>query len=199
MQLQAKPPILTPTEYLEREETALERHEYRNGEVIKMVGSTADHDRIAGAFYRQFPTEIDAQNYEIFIGDMKLWIPATNLYTYPDIVVITGDPVYHQNRQDAIENPSLIVEVLSKSTGQYDQTDKFDAYRSIDTLKEYVMIDQYSYWVKQFVKNDQGQWVLTERVGAEAMLRLESISFAIPFADLYKRVQFAPNEANDRN
>ncbi|MGB0562807.1 MAG: Uma2 family endonuclease [Spirulinaceae cyanobacterium] len=197
MQLQAKPLTLTPTEYLEQEETARERHEYRDGEIIEMTGGTTNHNRLVIALCTYLNLALMEQTAEVFAGDVKLWIPDKNLYTYPDVMVITGDPIYHQNRQDTIENPSLIVEVLSKSTGQYDQTDKFDAYRSINTLKEYVMIDQYSYGVKQFSKNDQGQWVLTERVGAEAILQLESIPFEISFTDLYKRVQFAQKEAEN--
>ncbi|MEL6321403.1 MAG: Uma2 family endonuclease [Cyanobacteria bacterium J06626_14] len=87
------------------------------------------------------------------------------------------------------------MEVLSKSTRQYDQTDKFDAYRSLPSLQEYVMADQYSCWVKQYAKNDRGQWVLTELTGADAVLRLASVNFELQLADLYKRVNF--DEEND--
>ena len=190
MQIQAKPTLYTPAEYLALEEQADEQSEYRNGEIIPMAGGTANHNRIAGEFYKRFPTEISDQEYEVFIGDMKLWISDIPLYTYPDVLVIQGDPIYHQNRKDTVENPHLILEVLSKSTRQYDQTDKFDAYRTLPSLQEYVMVDQYSFWVKQFAKNDQNQWVLTELTGEEAILKLVSVNFEIRLADLYQRVKF---------
>ena len=190
MQIQAKPQLYTPAEYLALEEQADERNEYRSGEVIPMAGGTANHNRIAGEFYKRFPTEIASQEYEIFIGDVKLWIPDIPLYTYPDGLVIQGEPIYHQNRNDTVENPHLILEVPSKSTRQYDQTDKFDACRTLPSLQEYVMVDQYSFWVKQFAKNDQDQWVLTELTGEDAVLQLVSVDFEIRLADLYKRVRF---------
>ncbi|MEM9264320.1 MAG: Uma2 family endonuclease [Cyanobacteria bacterium P01_F01_bin.13] len=112
------------------------------------------------------------------------------LYTYPDVLVIQGEPVYHQNRKDTVENPHLILEVLSKSTRQYDQTDKFDAYRTLPSLQEYVMVDQYSFWVKQFAKKNQDQWVLTELTVEDAVLQIVSVNFEIRLADLYKRVKF---------
>ena len=157
-------------------------------------GGTANQNRIAGEFYKRFPTEIAGQAYEIFMSDMRLWIPAMRLYTYPDIAVIKGEPIYHQSRQDTVENPDLILEVLSKSTRQYDQTDKFDAYRTIPSLQEYVMVDQYSFWVKQLHKNARGQWVLTELFGADAQLQLESVAFEIRLAELYRRVKFQVQE-----
>lgn len=190
MQTEVKPKLCTPVEYFLLEEKAEERSEYRDGDIVLMAGGTANHNRIAGEFCKRFPTAIGGQVYEAFIGDVKLWIPAFSLYTYPDVMVIKGEPVYHQDRKDTFENPHLIVEVLSKSTRQYDQTDQFDAYRSLPSLKEYVMVDQYSFWVKQFAKNDRGQWVLTELTGEDATLKLASVAFEVRLADLYRRVNF---------
>ncbi|MGB0563794.1 MAG: Uma2 family endonuclease [Spirulinaceae cyanobacterium] len=183
-------------DYLESETTAAERSEYRDGEIVPMTGGTTNHNRLALAFCRAFPAEIAGQTYDCFIGDVKLYIPAKNLYTYPDVMVIAGEPVYHQGRQDTIENPCLLVEVLSKSTQQYDQTDKFDAYRTIPTLQEYVMIDQYNFCVKQYVRGERNRWIFSETVGEAAQLRLESLPFELNFAQLYQRVQFDASDAN---
>ena len=191
MPLQAEPKHYTPAAYLQREDEAEERSEYRDGAIIPMAGGTANHNRIAGEFYKRFPTEISGQPYESFIGDMKLWIPAVRLYTYPDVMVIKGEPIYHQDRDDTVENPHLIVEAPSKTTRQYDQTDKFDAYRTIPSLQEYVIVDQYSVWVKQLAKNARGQWVFTELLGLDAALTLDSVAFQMRLADLYHRVKFA--------
>ncbi|MEL6247773.1 MAG: Uma2 family endonuclease [Cyanobacteria bacterium J06648_16] len=190
MQTQAKPRRYTPSEYLSLEEQAEQRSEYRNGEVVVVAGGTANHNRIAGEFFKQLPTEVGGQTYEVFIGDLKLWVPSVALYTYPDVLVIKGEPTYHQGRKDTVENPHLIVGVLSKSIRQYDQTDKFDAYRTLPSLQEYIMVDQYSFWVKQFAKNERAQWVLTELTGKDAVLQLASIGFEISLASLYRRVRF---------
>ncbi|MEL6321404.1 MAG: Uma2 family endonuclease [Cyanobacteria bacterium J06626_14] len=105
MQTQAKPKPYTPAEYLSLEEVAEERSEYRNGEVVSMAGGTANHNRIAGEFYKQCPTAIGDQVYESFIGDVRLWIPRFSLYAYPDIMIIQGAPIYHQDRTDTVETP----------------------------------------------------------------------------------------------
>lgn len=181
----------TPQQYWDLEQQAAARSEYRNGEIIEMAGASANHNRIAGEFYRRIPTEMGKQTYDSFIGDMKLSVPAMSLYTYPDVVVVQGEPVYHQDRTDIIENPHLILEVLSKSTRQYDQTDKFDAYRTLDSLQEYIMADQCSFWVKQFSRTRDNQWLLTEITGADAILQLTSIDVKMSLAELYRRVKFS--------
>lgn len=190
MQVQDRPKLHSPDEYHKLEETAEERSEYRNGEMISMAGGTANHNRIAGAFYRAFPPVINEQEYECFIGDMRLWIPDRQIATYPDLMVIEGEPIYSPGRQDVVENPCVLVEVLSKSTQLYDQNEKFEAYRTIPSLREYVMIDQYRYGVKQFVRSDRDRWIFSESVGESAVLQLETLDFAIGFADLYRRVKF---------
>jgi len=96
-----------------------------------------------------------------------------------------------------ITNPSLIVEVLSKSTKDYDQNDKFDSYRTIPEFKEYILIDQYQYYVQQFAKNEQGKWVLSDYYGEDAILKLESINLEISLKELYKRVDFNDNSPEE--
>ncbi|WP_017720965.1 nSTAND1 domain-containing NTPase [Kamptonema formosum] len=124
----------------------------------------------------------------------RLWIPRYRIYTYPDVMVIQGEPVYHENRKDTITNPMLIVEVLSKSTKNYDRGDKFEFYRSIPELQEYIMIEQYRFKVEQFAKNSEGKWVLTEYDSADAVLALSSLDFQIPLRDIYERVNFDESE-----
>lgn len=186
---------LTPNQYLELEEQSDQRHEYRNGERVAMSGGTTNHNRLIVALCTYLNLALMDQDAEVFSGDVKVWIPAYQLFTYPDLMMVQGEPQYYQDRpdherQDTIENPSVVVEVLSKSTRQYDQSDKFDAYRTLDSLREYILIDQYSFWVKQFTKNSQGQWLLTEFIGEDAVLKLQTIDFELAFTDLYKRVKF---------
>lgn len=194
MQLQTDRRYYTPEEYLALEEEAEYKHEYRDGEIIPMTGGTTNHNKIAGNFYRQFPLTINNQDYDIYIGDVRLWIPQSRLYTYPDVIVVKGEPLYEGKGTTTITNPWLIAEVLSNSTKGYDRGDKFKFYRSIPSFQEYLLIDQYSFYAEQFAKNGEGKWVLTEYEGEEAILTLASIDFQIAFSDLYKRVNFELNE-----
>lgn len=180
----------TPAEYLELEEKAEYKSEYRDGEIIPMTGGTTNHNKIALDFCRNFPFTVQGQKYDIYMGDVKLWLPQYRLYTYPDVMVVKGEPVYEGTGTTTITNPSLIVEVLSKSTKDYDKTDKFKYYRSIPEFQEYILIDQYSFSVEQYAKRAAGEWLFKEYEGEDAVLVLDSIEFQIGFRDIYARVNF---------
>lgn len=180
----------TPEEYLELEETAEYKNEYRDGEIIPMPGVTTNHNKIALNFCKKFPLTVQGQNYDIYMSDVKLWIPNYRLYTYPDVMVIKGEPIYEGTGTTNIINPLLVVEVLSNSTKNYDKTDKFKYYRSIPYLQEYIMIDQYSFAVEQFAKQSAGEWIFKEYEGENAVLKLHSVDFQITLPEIYQRVNF---------
>ncbi|MEH1967569.1 Uma2 family endonuclease [Nostoc sp.] len=180
----------TPEEYLELEEKAEYKNEYKDGEIIPIIGETTNHNKIAGNFCRKFPLTVQAQDYDIYISHIKVWIPLYRLYTYPDIIIIKGKLIYEGTGTTTITNPLLIVEVLSNSTKNYDKTDKFKYYRSIPGFQEYIMIDQYSFAVEQFAKQVEGQWIFKEYEGEDAVLVLDSIEFQITLRDIYERVNF---------
>lgn len=184
----------TPEEYLALEEAAESKSEYRDGEIVPMTGGTTNHNRIILSFCIYLGLALRGTSYEIFTGDVRLWIPRSRTYTYPDVMVIQGEPVYHENRKDTITNPVLIVEVLSKSTKNYDRGDKFEFYRSIPELQEYIMVDQYRFKVEHFAKTSEGKWVLTEYDSADSVLALSSPDFQIPLRDIYERVNFEESE-----
>ncbi|MEH2338093.1 Uma2 family endonuclease [Nostoc sp.] len=190
MVLQTEKRYYTPEEYLELEEKAEYKNEYKDGEIIPVAGGTTNHNKIALNFCRKFPLTVQGQAYDIYIGDVKLSIPRYRLYTYPDVIVIIGKPIYEGTGTTTITNPLLIVEVLSNSTKNYDKTDKFKYYRSIPGFQEYIMIDQYSFAVEQFAKQAEGQWIFKEYEGEEAVLVLNSIDFQIALRDIYERVDF---------
>ena len=194
MVLQTEKRHYTPEEYLELEEQAEYKNEYRDGEIIPMTGGTTNHNKIAGNFYRKFPLTIQGQDYEIYIGDVKLSIPQYRIYTYPDVMVVKGKPIYEGTGTTIITNPLLIVEILSNSTKNYDKIDKFKYYRSISEFNEYIMIDQYSFTVEQFTKQTEGQWLFKEYEGEEAILILDSINFQISLREIYERVNFDLSE-----
>lgn len=200
MQTQEKPAITkqpptekrhyTPEEYLALEESAIDKSEYHDGEIIPMTGGTANHNKIALNFCRKFPLSVNGQDYETFINDLRLWIPLTRRYVYPDIMVIQGEPQYQGSNKTIVTNPLVIVEVLSNSTKDYDRGGKFLAYRSIPEFQEYILVDQYSYHIEQFAKNSNGKWELTEYDSEESVLTLESVEFQMPLREIYERINF---------
>lgn len=204
MQTQEKPAIeklpqtekryYTPEEYLALEETAIDKSEYHDGEIVTMPGGTTNHNKLALNFCRKFPLTIKEQNYDIFINDVRLWIPQTRRYVYPDIMVIQGEPIYQENNPTVVTNPLVILEVLSNSTQDYDRGGKFLNYRSIPEFKEYILIDQYSYHIEQFAKISHGKWVLTEYDLEDSILTLESVEFQIPLRDIYEGINFEVKE-----
>ncbi len=186
MQLQTR--RHTPAEYLELEARSDGKNEYRDGEIVAMAGGTTEHNEIAGNLYAYLRSALRGQDYKTYIGDVKLWMPQPRLYTYPDVMVIQGAPVYDGQGSSIVTNPLLIGEVLSKSTKNYDQGDKFDAYRTIAEFREYLLLDQTQWRVMQHCKTAEGKWLMTEYGGESAVVTLSTIDLEIPIAALSEGV-----------
>lgn len=188
------PKIYTPEEYLALEVGAETRHEYRNGEIIPMSGGTPAHNEIVSnlmfAIKSALKSALKSQDYSIFVADQRLWIPETNTYTYPDVVVVPRPIELQPGRKDTIANPLFLAEVLSKSTKAYDRDEKFAAYRTIPTFQEYLLIDQTQLHVEQYLKQAENQWLFREYNGQEAKLILNSLSVELSLADLYENIDF---------
>jgi len=184
----------TPEEYLELEVNSEERHEYINGEIILMAGGTPNHNKITGNFYADLNSALKRQPYEVYFTDQRLWIPEKKIHTYPDVMIVKTPLIYEEGRIDTITNPFLIIEVLSKSTKNYDRDEKFAAYRTIAGFNEYILIDQYTMHVEQYSKTDNNKWVFSEYEGGDATLSLNSIPFQIILTDIYDKVDFDVQE-----
>jgi Uma2 family endonuclease len=195
--MQTQTRYYTPEEYLELEEKAEYKSEYRDGEIIPMTGGTTNHNKIALNFAANLKFGLKKQNYDVYIGDVRLWIPRYRQHTYPDIMVIQGEPIYTGANTTTVMNPLLITEVLSKSTSNYDQSDKFMYYRSIPEFKGYILINQYQYHVMQYVKTDDSKWIFTELQSESDILTLETIDFQITLSDLYEQVNFTQVNENE--
>jgi Uma2 family endonuclease len=185
----------TPEEYLELEEQAEFKSEYRDGEIIPMTGGTTNHNQIALNLATSLKIATKKQDFRIYIADVRLWIPKYRQHTYPDVMLIEGQPVYTGNNRTTVMNPSLIAEVLSKSTQNYDQGNKFLYYRSIPEFKEYILIDQYQYHVMHYVKTADGKWIFDEIEGESALFSLETVDFQLTLTDLYEQVDFVGNDS----
>jgi Uma2 family endonuclease len=187
----------TPEEYLALEETAEFRNEYINGQIIPMTGGSTNHNRITLNFSSALNFALKRQNYEVFMENVRLWIPKNRIYTYPDVMVVAGDPEYLGDRDDTITNPLMIVEVLSKSTSAYDKDKKFSFYSTIPSFQEYILINQYTVSIQQFSKTANKRWSLVEYDQEDITLSLTSFQFQIPLLDIYDKVMLEPVEELD--
>ncbi|MBS9383314.1 MAG: Uma2 family endonuclease [Dolichospermum sp. BR01] len=184
----------SPQEYLELEVNSEIRHEYINGLIIPMTGGTPNHNQLAGNFYAMLNFALKRQPYQVFVTDQRLWIPTRKIHTYPDIMVVKNPLEYEEGRKDTLVNPVMIAEVLSKSTKSYDRDEKFAAYRTIPSLQEYILIDQYTMHIEQYFKTDNNKWIFSEFTDADVSLNLASIPCQILLADIYDKVDFNTEE-----
>ena len=184
----------SPEEYLKLEEVAEFKSEYYNGQIFPMAGGTPNHNRIAVNLGSVLNVALADQDYDVFISDMRLWIPRAGLYTYPDVMVVSGQLEFAEGRRDTITNPLMITEVLSESTANYDRGEKFKLYRTISSLKEYIIISQSDKQVEQFSKTIDNKWILSEYDEENAVLALTCIQFQISLLDIYDKVDFEFNE-----
>jgi Uma2 family endonuclease len=179
----------TPEEYLELETVADYKSEYIDGQIIPMAGGSTKHNQISLNLSSELNFAFKRQAYCVYMSDVRLWIPERRIYTYPDVMVIQGEPEYFQNRTDTILNPIAIVEVLSKGTKNYDRESKFDAYRTIPNFQEYLLIDQTRIHVEQFSKTGKKQWSFCEYDESDETIAFAKVPFQISLADLYNKVQ----------
>ncbi|WP_445636015.1 Uma2 family endonuclease [Nostoc sp. DSM 114161] len=189
----------TPEEYLELEEAADYKSEYIDGRIIPMAGGTVNHNQIALNLSAELNFAFKKQNYRVFMGDVRLWILQKRTYTYPDVMILAGEPEFFNNRKDIILNPQIIVEVLSKSTKGHDRQDKFEAYRTISTFQEYLLIDQTRIRVEQFSKTGKKQWTLREYDEEDEAIALTTVPFEISLQDLYNKVNFELVESEEES
>ncbi|MEY3332714.1 MAG: hypothetical protein RLZZ176_1014 [Cyanobacteriota bacterium] len=185
----------SPEEYLEFEVNSELRHEYIDGLIIPMTGGTPNHNKIAGNLYVAIHFALKRQPYEVYYTDQRLWIPKRRIHTYPDVMVVQTPLVFAEGRNDTITNPVMIAEVLSKSTKGYDRDEKFAAYRTITNFQEYILIDQYTIHVEQYVKTDHRKWMFLEYEDINDTLNLTSIPGQISLADIYEKIDFSSTES----
>lgn len=180
----------SPEEYLALEETADFKSEYINGQIFPMAGGSTNHNQIALNFSTELNFAFKKLDYRVFMSDVRLWIPQKRIYTYPDVMVVVGEPEYFNNHTDTITNPQVIVEVLSSSTKGYDQGGKFEAYRTIPTFAEYLLVDQTKVYIEQYSKTGNKRWSLREYDAEDTAITFTSVEFQISLTDVYNKVKF---------
>ncbi len=181
---------LSIQEYLEIEESTGIKHEYLDGFVRAMSGGSLNHSIIGGNFLFALKEGINAKNKKclVFNSDAKVYIEKANAYVYPDLTVVCGD-VETGEHKESIANPILVVEVLSKSTGNYDRGEKFRKYRSLPSFKEYVLIDQDQPVVDTLFRRDASYWRMSTTTGLDKSVKLYSLGIEVPMTEIYKNIQ----------
>lgn len=186
---------LTPEEYLAIERAAEFKHEYYNGRMYAMAGGSYWHARIGHNLSRELGVALRNGPCEVAGTDLRLRVAPGGLYTYPDLVVVCGEPKFADKRTDTVVNPVLLIEVLSPSTELLDREFKFEQYRKLDSLKEYVLVSQTEPRVEVYQRGPGDQWAHTEFAGLEATARFQSVDAGVPLAEIYSKVRFGEEES----
>ena len=180
---------LTPEEYLAIERKAEYKSEYFNGEMFAMAGASERHVLIVTNVVAELRGQLRRRPCTVYSTDLRVRVSPTGLYTYPDIVVVCGQPQFADAQRDTLLNPTLIVEVLSESSKDYDRGGKFEHYRSLASLNEYVLIAQDKHHVEHFVRQPDNRWLLSETNWLEDTIHLSSIDCDLALIEVYDKVE----------
>jgi Uma2 family endonuclease len=183
-------PHFTPEQYLEIDEAAEFKREYYRGEMFAMSGATYAHNVITANTVHQIMNQLAKRPCSVCPSDMRVHTPRTGLYTYPDAVVICGEPKFLDQRETTLLNPTIIIEVLSPSTEAYDRGRKFEHYKSVDSVREYLLIDSERISVTLYRRKSESEWLLITENSLDGTVALESVDCRLALRDLYEKVEF---------
>ena len=181
---------VTPDEYLATQRLSEDRAEYLDGVVYPMTGATINHARIVLSLAAELLNQLRGRECDVLQTDMKVRMPDSRKFFYPDVLVLCGEPQFHDDRTDIILNPDIIVEVLSPGTEAFDRGTKFQAYQTLESLKEYLLVAQDKPLVEQYVRRADGKWDYVAFQGLEASVSLPSIECTLKLSAVYSRVKF---------
>jgi Uma2 family endonuclease len=181
-------PRLSREEYLAWERAAETKHELRGGEVVAMSGASREHNIIALNMGALLNTQLRDRTCEVYNADMRVAVEVIGDYTYPDVVVVCGEPRFEDGAFDILTNPTVLVEVLSPSTEDYDRGNKFTAYRQIASLRDYVLVAQDRVIVEHYSRRGEQEWLLVILTSQDSTLHLDSIGCELPLAEIYRKV-----------
>ncbi len=181
----------TLEEYFDLELSTNERFEYWNGEVFSMSRGSDQHDQIESNTHLSLRVALRERECRVFTGNMRIKVPSLPPYRYGDVSALCGQPIFEKiGGVDALTNPVLIIEVLSDSTEAYDRGDKFTHYKSIPSLREYLLIAQHRPHITQYVKQEDGSWSYLEVNDRSASVHLPSLDCVLELSELYQDVVF---------
>ncbi len=179
----------TPEEYLALERSHAEKHEFIDGQIILQAGGSRNHALISINSTSSLHQQLRNRTCTVFGSDMRVVLPRVHRYVYPDISVVCGPPQFEDEHEDTVQNPVLIIEVLSPSTERDDRGKKFQAYQTIDSFQEYLLITQDAILIEHFVRQSNNLWMFDVITEYSAVIELHSIQCTLCVADMYEKVQ----------
>lgn len=183
-------PYVTVEEYLAIEESSEEKYEYWDGQIYLMAGAAPNHNLIASSVNFAIYSQLRGKGCFVFSSDMRVKEEKTNLYTYPDLTIVCGTPSYEDTKPKTLTNPTVVIEILSPSTERADRGRKFQHYRNLDTLQEYVLISPSMARVEVFFKQSEKTWLFTDISDINDAVKLSSIDCTLQMKDIYDQVSF---------
>lgn len=177
------------TEYLEIENASVEKHEYFRGEIFAMSAASPRHNIISSNLMIALGNALKGKSCQPYGSDMRIQIPENTLFTYPDISIICGDVIVSDQDENTATLPTVIIEILSASTRNYDRGEKFMLYRTIPALKNYILVDSQSIHVEHFAINNEGLWQLREHNNLDEEIIIEILNIKLMMNDIYERTK----------
>lgn len=190
--MSAQPKVyFSEEDYLKMERSSPVKNEYYRGEIFCMGGASFNHNKIASNLQKHIHPHLSKKKHcNLFGNDLRTYIPNPPFYTYPDLLIICGEPQFADNVKDTITNPVVIIEILSESTANYDKSAKFGLYRFASSFSEYILIDQYKPSIECFLKMDEFNWLPGEIRNIESNLKINIINLEIPLREIYEGIEF---------
>ncbi len=185
---------LTPEEYLAIERRAEYKSEYHDGEMFAMAGASAAHTLIVSNLVRELGNQLKTKDCLVYATDLRLCVRASGLYTYPDVIVVCGSPKFLDAMNDTLINPTVLIEVLSPTTEVYDRGKKFEMYRDLPSLQEYVLVAQDRPSVEKYLRQADGSWLYSSWSLPGDTITLSSVQCSLPMEEIYAKVQFSEQE-----
>jgi Uma2 family endonuclease len=183
---------LTEAEYLEIERRAEFKSEFFDGEMFAMAGGSPRHSLIAANLIFALKLQLKGGPCRVYTSDLRLKVQASGLYTYPDVSVVCGQEQLEDEHEDVFLNPTVIFEILSDSREAYDRGRKFELYRGLASLREYVLVSQHKPLIENYVRQDSGAWLLHETTGLKGKVILPSLGITLELTDVYSDIRFVP-------
>jgi Uma2 family endonuclease len=185
-------PYLSPGEYLALEREAETKSEYWDGRIYALAGASESHALIVTNLVLSLGAQLRDKPCRVYAADMRVKVTAAELYTYPDVVVVCGKAQFADDRRDTLLNPSVLFEILSPSTEGYDRGAKFEFYRALDSLTDYVLVSQDHPLVEHYTRRPDGKWLLSAYSDLGAVARIDSIGCDLPLSDVFAKVEWPP-------
>lgn len=185
---------LSPEQYLIQERKSDDKHEYYAGEIFALTRASQQHNLIIGNMISELSLQLKKCVGTVYACAMRAKIAQVGLYTYPDVVVVCGKAEFEDKEQDTLLNPTVVVEVLSKSTEAYDRGTKFKNYCTLSSLTEYILIAQDAYHIEHYVRQTDNQWLLSEVDDPDGLVELPTIQCYLLLNEVYDKVEFAREE-----